>query len=97
MGSVTDLYLPSGYHMYGEQKITHDELAAHFSIPGYTAESISGPFLIAAEPEGRYVVTQGIRTSAGSQSWASALTFEIGEMPDGELKIWQTDFLYVHN
>jgi hypothetical protein len=96
-GSVVDLYLPSGYHMYGEQKITRDKLAAHFSIPGYTAESISGPFLIAAEPEGRYVVTQGIRTSSGSQSWASALTFEIQAMADGELKLAQTDFLYVHN
>ena len=95
-GSVTDLYQPSGYHMYGEEKITHDELAAHFSQPGYTAESISGPFLIAAEPEGRYVVTQGIRTSSGSESWATALTFEIQKIWNSELKIAQTDFVYVH-
>ena len=95
-GSVTDLYLPSGYHMYGEQKVTRDGLVAHFSIPGYTHESISGPFLIAAEPEGRYVVTQGIRTALGTQSWTTALTFEILKAPDGELKIAQTDFVYVH-
>ena len=96
-GSVVDLYRPTGYHMYGEQKVTLQELPSHFSTPGYTAESIAGPFLIAAEPEGRYVVTQGIRTSSGSQSFASALTFEIHETTDGELKITQTDFVFVHN
>jgi len=94
-GSVVDLYMPSGYHLYGDEKIALDDLASHLNAPGYTAEWITEPYLMAAEPEGRYVVTRGIRTSSGGISWATALTFEIMAMPDGELKIAQTDFTYV--
>jgi hypothetical protein len=94
-GSVVDLYMPSGYHLYGDEKIALDDLASHLNAPGYTAEWITEPYLMAAEPEGRYVVTRGVRTGYGGMSWATALTFEILTMPDGELKIAQTDFTYV--
>lgn len=94
-GSVVDLYTPTGHHLYGNQKISLENLASHLNAPGYTAEWITEPYLIAAEPAGRYVVTRGIRTSSGGMSWATALTFEIVTSPDGDLKIAQTDFTYV--
>lgn len=94
-GSVVDLYEPTGYHLYGDQKISLENLAGHLNAPGYTAEWIAEPHLIAAEPAGRYVVTRGIRTSSGGMSFASALTFEIVTMPDGDLKIAHSDFAYV--
>lgn len=94
-GSVAELYVPTGYHMYGERKIRHDELAAHFGVEGWTSELISGPFLVAAEPAGRYVVTIGVRNSSGVASFASALTFEIVTRDD-EYRIAHTDWAYVH-
>lgn len=96
-GSVTDLYRPSGYHLYGDKRIALEDLGAHLNTPGYTAEWITDPYLIATEPDGRYVVTRGIRTSSGGMSWDSAFTFEILTMGDGELKIAQTGFMYVNS
>ena len=59
---------------------THnDVLAPCVWIAG--TEWITDPYLIAAEPEGRYVVTRGLRTTLGDQSFASALTFEILDVP----------------
>jgi hypothetical protein len=94
-GSVADLYRPSGYHLYGDEKIALEDLAGHFNTPGYKAEWITEPYLIANQPEGRYVVTRGVRTATGGRSWDSVFTFEILTMPGGELKIAQTDFMYV--
>jgi hypothetical protein len=95
-GSVVDLYMPTGYHVYGAQKISLDGLADHLSgSPNMTHEWISEPYLIAAEPEGRYVVTRGVRNSFGSSSSASALTFEILTI-EGELKIAETDWTHAH-
>lgn len=96
-GSVVELYLPTGYHLYGDQRIALDELAAHLSAPGWTSEWITEPYLIAAEPEGRFVVTRGVRNSLGTHSSsASALTFEILTSAEGELRIAQTAWVYVH-
>jgi len=94
-GSVVDLYRSTGYHLYGDERISLDGLAAHFSAPGWTNEWITEPYLVAAEPDGRYVVTRGVRNSSGSESAASALTFEIMTSA-GELKIAQTGWTYVH-
>lgn len=54
-GSVADLYRPSGYHLLGDEKIALEDLAGHFNAPGYTAEWITEPYLIANQPEGRYL------------------------------------------
>jgi len=88
-GSIVDLYLPTGYHMYGTQKITRDNLESHLGAAGWTHEWITQPFLVVAEPEGRYVVTRGLRNSSGLISAASAFTFEIVTR-GGELKIAET-------
>jgi hypothetical protein len=96
-GSVVDVYTTTGYHLYGDKKVSHEELAAHFDARGWTSEWISEPYLVADEPEGRYVVTRGIRntnTSVGV-SVASALTFEIVTATTGEMEIAQSTFLYV--
>ncbi len=95
-GSVSDLYLPSGYHLYGDQKILGDALTAHFSNGSWTSERIAGPYLVVAEPEGRYVVTLGVRNTLGEgvSSAASALTFEIVTR-SGELKIAETGWTSV--
>ena len=96
-GSVADLYTPSGYHLYGSEKVAQADFASQFNKPGGEAEWITEPYLIANQPEGRYVVTRGLRTSPGSRSFDSAFTFEILTMPDGELKIAQTAWLYVNS
>lgn len=95
-GSVVELYLSTGYHLTGDEKISLESLAAHLSTPGWTSEWITGPYLIAAEPEGRYVVTRGVRNSSGASSFASALTFEVLTTTGGELKIAQTNWTEVH-
>ena len=95
-GSVTDLYVANGYHLYGAQKVQGDALTAHFSNGSWTSERIAGPYLVVAEPEGRYVVTLGVRNTLGEgvSSAASALTFEIVTR-SGELKIAETDWTSV--
>ena len=95
-GSVVDLYTANGYHLYGNQRIPRDELAEHFDTPGWTSEWITQPYVVAAEPEGRYVVTRGVRNTYGDTAVASALTFEILPASTGELEIAQTAWLYVH-
>lgn len=90
-GSVVDLYTATGYHLYGDKKVSGDELVTHFS-GAVNPEWITKPYLVAAEPEGRYVVTRGLRGGAS----ASALSFEILTGATGELKIAQTAWLYVH-
>ena len=95
-GSVADLYRISGYHLYGDQKIERDEIAAHLGASGWTHEWITEPYLIAAEPEGRYVVARGLRNSNGAASYASALTFELITSVDGELEIAQSAWTKVH-
>ena len=97
-GSVADLYLPSGYHLYGDQRILGDAVAAHLSNESWTSERIAGPYLVVAEPQGRYVVTLGVRNTLGEglSSAASALTFEIVTRA-GELMIAETNWTAVTN
>jgi len=89
-GSVVDLYILAGYHLNGTQRFTGEEIASHLTQPGWTSEWITEPYLIVDEGDGRYVVTRGIRNSAGGASFASALTFEIVTTPSDELKFAQT-------
>lgn len=95
-GSIADLYRPGGYHLYGDQRISLDELATHLDPPGWTHEWITEPYLIVAGPDGRYVVTRGVRNASAIEVAESALTFEILTSADGELQIAQTTWLYVH-
>lgn len=90
-GSITQLYVPGGYHLYGGRYITLDRLDDHLNAPGWTTEIISGPYLVVAEPEGRYVVTMGLRNTSGSGAYASAFTFELVSR-DGELKVAETNW-----
>lgn len=94
-GSIADLYLPGGFHQYGDEKVAVGDIDAHLNSPGWTSEVISGPFLVVAEPEGRYVVTAGVRnTNASGGEFASALTFEFVTRDD-ELKVAETNWTYV--
>lgn len=90
-GSVVDLYTANGYHLSGDRKIPQDQLAAHLG-GGSDHEWISEPYLVAAQPEGRYVVTRGVRNGA----FVSALSFEIKTASTGELEIAQTAWLDAH-
>lgn len=94
-GSVADLYRLSGYHFDGSEKLPRKEIAAHLSAATDT-EWITEPYLVAAEPEGRYVVVRGLRISSETTSWASAFIFEIVTTAEGELKLAQTDWVYAN-
>ena len=94
-GSVLDLYVPEGYHVYGDQRIEYDEIPAHLSGETSTHEWITEPLLITDEGNGRYVVVRGMRiTIADIYPNASAVMFEIVMTPDDELRFAQTAWFY---
>jgi hypothetical protein len=93
-GSIVDLYLPSGYHLYGTTRIQLDGLADHLSGGNYENEWITEPLLITNEGDGRYVVARGMRNTGYGQSYASSLTFEIVTMANGELRLAQSSWLF---
>ena len=93
-GSVTDLYLPSGYHLYGDQRIDRDEIAGHLGGPGYEHEWITDTMLVADDDNGNYVVVRGMRNSSASESDQSALTFEVVTTDEGELRLAQTSWMF---
>ena len=93
-GSVTDLYLPTGYHLYGQQRYDHDDIAAHLSGGGYEHEWITDTMLVADDGDGSYVVVRGMRSSNEFESDQSALTFEVVTTDEGELRLAQTSWLF---
>jgi hypothetical protein len=93
-GSVLELYVPEGYHLYGDTRIEHDGIPAHLSTPGYTHEWTTPTLLITNEGNGRYVVVRGMRNTSSAGSWASALLFEIVETPNDGLRLAQTAWFY---
>jgi hypothetical protein len=93
-GSVLELYVPEGYHLYGDLRIEHDSIPAHLSTPGYTHEWTTPTPLITNEGYGRYVAVRGTRNTSSLGSWASALLFEIVETPDDGLRLAQTAWFY---
>ena len=94
-GSVLDLYLPEGYHLYGDKRFEYDEIVGHLSGGPAENEWITEPLLIADEGNGRYVVVRGMRIMfTGIYPNASALMFEIVTTPDDELRFAQTAWLY---
>jgi len=88
-GAVLDFYTPTGYHLYGTQSFTGEDLANHLETPGISHEWVSELMLVVDEGDGRYVVTRGMRNS-GAVTGVSALTFEILTQSDGELLIAQS-------
>lgn len=95
--SVLDLYLPSGYHLYGDQRVDYSEIPNHLSgNPDFQHEWITEPILITADDDGSYVVVRGMRIVNDARGWddSSALAFEIETTADGSLKFAQTAWIY---
>ena len=88
-GSVLDLYTSTGYHLYGADSFTGEDLVNHLQTPGISHEWVSELMLVVDEGDGRYVVTRGLKNS-GAVSGVSAMTFEILTQSDGELRIAQS-------
>lgn len=88
-GSVNDLYTSNGFHLYGTQKITGEDIAPHLENPAVTHEELTELLLLVDDPS-RYVVTQGIRNTFMSTPAESAVTWEIIATADDELKIAQS-------
>ena len=61
-GSVIDLYTPNGFHLYGTQKITGEDIAPHLENPAVTHEELT-ELLLLVDNSSRFVVTQGIRNT----------------------------------
>ncbi len=96
-GSVIELYQPDGYHLYGDQRIEHDEIVSHMNT-GWTGELITDPLLVVDEEDGRYIVVCGVRnTSPGGYSVATAVNFEIVATAEDDLLLAQTAWLYAHD
>jgi len=92
--SALELYVPEGYHLYGDQRFEYDKIPGHLQAGGIEHVWITEPLLIAEDEDGRYVVTRGMHNTSPAWSNASALLFEIVTMPDGELRIVQTAWFY---
>ena len=95
--SVLELYLPSGYHLYGDMRFKGEDLVDHLAgNSGFSSEWITPTYVTADEGDGTYVVVRGIRNTevATGASWASAFAFEIETVAGGELKIAHTAFIY---
>lgn len=96
-GSVVGLYATNGYHLYGDERISRDELVGHFGIAaGGKNVWITDPYVIADEGDGRYVIARGMRLDYGTGTYASVLSFEIEETADGTPEIIHTQWMYVH-
>lgn len=94
-GSALDLYVPEGYHLYGDKRFDHDEILAHLQGGGVEHEWITEPLLVAHDEDGRYVAVRGMRNTYPSVwSNASAVLFEIVTTADGGLRLVQTAWFY---
>ena len=82
-GSVLDLYLPSGYHLYGDERIDYSEIPGHLGgNPDFQHEWITEPMLITAYYDGSYVVVRGMR---------NILEHGVGMIPPPAFEIETTD------
>jgi hypothetical protein len=94
-GSALDLYLPNGYHLYGDLRFDHDQVLAHLQEGGIEHEWITEPFLVAQDEGGSFVAVRGMRNTMPSGfSDASAVLFEIVTTTDGELRFAQTAWFF---
>jgi len=93
--SVLELYVPEGYHLYGDTRFEYDEIPGHLSGGDIEHVWITEPMLITDEGNGRYVAVRGMRnTNPGVWSNASAVMFEIVTTADDELRLVQTAWFY---
>ncbi len=93
--SVLELYVPEGYHLYGDTRLEYDEIPGHLSGGDIEHVWITEPLLITDEGDGRYVAVRGMRnTNPGVWSNASAVIFEIVTTGDDELRLAQTAWFY---
>ena len=88
--SMTDLYTPDGFHLYGAQMFTGDDIGAHLVNPAIGHEEVTPLLLIAEEPGRRFVVTQGIENTVAGGTYPSSMSWEIVGDPDGALRIAQS-------
>lgn len=96
-GSVVDLYAPNGYHLYGAERISRDELVDHFGESAAADhEWVTGPYVVTDEGDGRYVIVRGMRIDFGGSSYTSALGFEIEETADGTPEIVHSTWMETH-
>jgi hypothetical protein len=96
-GSVLEFYQPSGYHVYGDERIAYDDIVSHMDT-GWTGEMITEPLLVVNQEDHRYVVVCGIRSSSPGdfRSAESAMSFEIVRTADDGLELVHTAWLYSH-
>ena len=96
-GTVVDLYATGGYHIYGYERISRDELVDHFAESAAADhEWVTDPYVVADEGDGRYVVVRGMRIDFGGSSYTSALGFEIEETADGTPEIVHSVWMETH-
>lgn len=94
--SIADLYTPTGFHMYGAQKMTGDDIGVHLNNPAITDhEELTPLLLIAEEPGRRYVVTQGMANTIFETKSPSGLSWEIVADSEGTLRIAQSAWLRI--
>jgi len=91
--SIVDLYTANGYHLYGTQKLSGDDIGPNVVEPAVTSETLT-PLLLVAGESGRYVVTQGVENTYGSGMAQSGVSWEIVADSGGTLKIAQSAWLY---
>ena len=92
--SMVDLYTPTGFHLYGAQKITGDDIGVHLANPAVTDhEELTPLLLVAEEPGRRYVVTQGIENTIFETKSPSGLSWEIVADSEGTLRIAKSAWL----
>ena len=92
--SVVDLYTPTGFHLYGAQKVTRDGIGVHLANPAVTDhEELTPLLLVAVEPGRRYVVTQGIENTIFETKSPSGFSWEIVADSEGTLRIARTAWL----
>lgn len=98
-GSVVDLYVEAGYHLYGTAKYEGEEIAGH--LGGAEGQAQTGSNEWTAEPtvmvagEDRWVIVRPMLIT-NSASAESVLSFEIIQMDDGSYKIAHSVWMIDH-
>jgi hypothetical protein len=87
--SMIDLYTPTGFHLYGTQRFTGEEIGPHLVNPSVGHEELT-PLLLVADELGRYVITQGVENTVGGGKYRSGISWEIVADSEGGLKIAQS-------
>lgn len=98
-GSVVDLYVGSGYHLYGDQMYRGEAMAEH--LGGAEGQEEVGTHEWTADPtvmvagEDRWVVARPMYITGGGAN-ESILSYEIIRMDDGSYKIVHSTWMIDH-